>query len=534
MATGGNRWGFVTRRMAGVALVLLLAAIQGVRARAAASPRPNIVVILADDLGYGDLSCYGATKVRTPHCDRLAREGMRFTDAHSPASVCTPTRYNLLTGRYAWRTWEPHSCVWSDDPLLIEDGRLTVAGLLKSAGYRTACIGKWHLGFGRPGMPGWDDRLGPDYNGELRPGPLEVGFDYFFGIPHVGQFPHVFIENHRVVGLRPDDPLRLIPDPRTAGRRSYRDRLNLTPAHTFTGGQDAFYQHEELALRLTGKAVAWIEAQTKEPFFLYFALRNVHAPLKPNPRFRGHSEIGVYGEFLQEMDWCVGEVLGALDRRGLASNTLVVFSSDNGAVQMGHRPADIVDYQGHKANGPLRGQKTEAYEGGQRVPLLVRWPGRVRAGAASAALVALTDVLATVAELLERPLPADAGEDSFSFLPALLGRPPSGPVRDTLVMSSNQGLWAIRQGNWKLILGQGGGGLGWKTARNDPNQPPGQLYHLGDDLGERTNVYDRYPQKVTELKALLQRIQTTRASRRGPVGSGVIPVVARPGGPARG
>ena len=486
---------------------------QDVGAKTASSGRPNIVVILADDLGYGDLGCYGAGKVQTPNCDRLARDGVRFTDAHSPASVCTPTRYNLLTGRYAWRTWEPHSCVWSDDPLLIDTNRLTLASLLKSAGYRTGCIGKWHLGFGAPGTPGWDDRLGPDYNGELRPGPLEVGFDYFFGIPHVGQFPHVFIENHRIVGLRPEDPMRLIRDPRTAGRESYRDRLNLTPAHTFEGGTDALYRHEDLAVTLTQKAVAWIEEQTNEPFFFYFALRNVHAPVKPHPRFRGTSGIGIYGDFIHEMDWSVGQVLDALDRRGLTDNSLVLFSSDNGAVQMGHRPADVVDYSGHRANGPLRGQKTEAYEGGHRVPLLARWPGHIRAGSASASLVALTDVLATVSELLDKPLSADAGEDSFSFLHVLLDRPPSRAVRDTLVMSSMQGLWAIRQARWKLILGQGGGGLGWNAAEANPDEPPGQLYHLADDLAERTNLYEHRPEKAEELRALLKRIQSNGASR---------------------
>jgi len=513
MSAGMNRHGVLARMAAGMVAAVLLLPLSVVWARAAAPEKPNVVVILADDLGYGDLGCYGATKVQTPHCDRLAREGMRFTDAHSPASVCTPTRYNLLTGRYAWRTWEPHSCVWSDDPLLIDTDRLTVARLLQGAGYRTACIGKWHLGFGAPGMPGWDQRLGPDYNGDLKPGPLEVGFDYFFGIPHVGQFPHVFIENHGVVGLKPDDPMRLILDPKMPERRTHRERAKRTPAHTFTGGKDALYQHEELALKLTEKAVAWIEEQGSKPFFLYFALRNVHAPLTPNPRFRGTSQIGIYGEFIREMDWCVGEILQALDRRGLADKTLVLFSSDNGAVQMGHRPADIVDYQGHRANGPLRGQKTEAYEGGHRVPLLVRWPGHIRAGASSAALVALTDVLATTAELLNRPLPPDAGEDSFSFLPTLLNRPPAGPTRDTLVMSSMQGLWAIRRGDWKLILGQGGGGLGWDAARSQPDEPPGQLYHLADDLAERTNLYTRQPDKVAELKTLLARLQTAGTSR---------------------
>jgi arylsulfatase A-like enzyme len=494
-------------------MVLVWSAVLGIAAATASPARPNVVVILADDLGYGDLGCYGATRVQTPSCDRLARTGMRFTDAHSPASVCTPSRYNLLTGRYAWRTWEPHSCVWSDDPLLIETTRLTVPALLRTAGYHTACIGKWHLGFGAPGMPGWDDRLGPDYNGELKPGPLEVGFDYFFGVPHVSQFPHVFIENHRVVGLKPEDPLRLIPDPRTSGRKSYRDRLKLTPAHKFSGGKGALYDEENLAVQLTEKAVAWIETRTSEPFFLYFALRNVHAPLKPHPRFRGTSAIGIYGDFLHEMDWSVGQVLDALDRRGFTENTFVLFSSDNGAVQMGHRPTDTVDYQGHKANGPLRGQKTEAYEGGHRVPLLARWPNHIPPGSTSDALVALTDVLATISEFLGRPLPAAAGEDSFSFLPALLNRPPSGPVRNALVTSSMNGVWAVRQGSWKLILGQGGGGIGWDATKNNPNEPPCQLYSLAHDLAERVNLSARHPDKIAELKALLDRVRRTDRSR---------------------
>ncbi len=212
--------------------------------------KPNIVLILADDLGYGDLSCYGATKIQTPNIDRLAAKGRRFTDAHSPASVCTPTRYNLLTGRYAWRTWASSSCVWMSDPLLIEPDRLTVADLLKGQGYRTACLGKWHLGFGSPKMPTWDDVLGPDLNGELRPGPLEVGFDYFWGIPHVGQQPHVIIENHRVLGLTPDDPIRMLPDKRPGFEKDYlhRPRLGIAEALGVRGGTNARYQHEQLAL----------------------------------------------------------------------------------------------------------------------------------------------------------------------------------------------------------------------------------------------------------------------------------------------
>jgi arylsulfatase A-like enzyme len=479
--------------------------------------RPNIVVILADDLGYGDVGCYGATKVRTPNVDRLANQGCRFTDAHSPCSVCTPTRYNLLAGRYAWRTWARSTCVWSSDPLLIEPDRLTVASLLKRYGYATACVGKWHLGFGRPGMLGWDDVLGPDYNGKLKPGPLEVGFDYFFGIPHVGQFPHVYIRNHRVVGLKSGGAMRLIPDKRPAFHRSFLERPRNgggPPRHTFEGTEDIRYKHEDLAIRLTKEAVAWIERQPlNRPFFLYFAHRNVHSPVRPNPRFRGTSDIGVYGDFIHELDWSVGEILDALERRGHADNTLVLFSSDNGAVDARYKPVDFVDYSGHRANGPWRGQKTEAYEGGHRVPLIVRWPGHVRLKTTSDQLVALTDTLATVAELMGVELPPGAGEDSFSFLHAILGRIPSRPVRNAIVNDSFRGQFAVRQGPWKLLLCQGGGGLGWEPDQRDPDLPPGQIYNLDDDPTESENLYRSRPEMVEHLTNLLEEYKTSGHSR---------------------
>jgi arylsulfatase A len=471
---------------------------------ATASPRPNIVVILADDLGYGDLGCYGATKVRTPNIDRLARQGMRFTDAHSPSSVCTPSRYNLLTGRYAWRTWVGNRNVWSDDPLLIEPDRLTLPRLLKQAGYGTACLGKWHLGFGAPGTPGWDDRLGPDYNRDLKPGPLDVGFDYFWGIPHVGQHPHVIIENRRVLGLKLDNPMRLVPDPRTAGRKTYLDRPTVTPAHKFEGGTEALYDESELGVRIAERAVKWLGEQKDTPFFLYVALRNVHMPLKPHPRFQKSSAIGVYGDFINELDWSVGEILGALQKKGLEDDTLVIFTSDNGGLDLGPKVSS-----GHRPNGKLRGHKTEVYEGGQRVPFLARWPARVKAGAESGELIALTDLMATVAELLGQPLPKGAGEDSFSFLPALLGSKATQPKREFLIHDGYEGLFAVHEGPWKLIPAQGGGGNGWKPNQIDPKEPAGQLYHLTDDPEERTNVYEKHPDVVRRLSA------TLAAARRG-------------------
>lgn len=476
--------------------------------------RPNVVFILADDLGYGDLSCYGATKVQTPNIDRLAREGRRFIDAHSPASVCTPTRYNLLTGRYAWRTWAKSSCVWSNDPLLIEPDRFTLADLFKQQGYRTACLGKWHLGFGEPGMGGWDDVLGPDYNRELRPGPLEVGFDYFWGIPHVGQFPHVIIENHRVLGLSSDDPIRIIPDKRPDYEKDYlhRPRNGATAALGVEGGKSARYKHEDLAMMLTKRAVDWLGEQSGEkPFFLYMAHRNIHGPLRPNKRFKGKSEIGTYGDFIQELDWSVGEVLDALDKNGLAKDTLVFFSSDNGGV-VRYKPTDSASINGHKVNGPLRGQKTDAYEGGHRVPLIARWPGVISANTEDSSLIALTDMLATFADYFGVQLSEDAGEDSFSFLGALLDQRPRQVTRKAIVNDSYWGVFAIRRGDWKLILSQHGGGAGSQTIAHDPGKPAGQLYNLRRDLAESVNEYDKHPEIVKSLSNLLDRYKQTGRS----------------------
>lgn len=491
------------------ALVLFIWSVDSVRAQRPAPP-PNMVIILADDLGYGDLSSYGATRIKTPNIDRLAKEGMRLTDAHSPHSVCTPTRYGLLTGRYAWRTWNGSATLWSDDPLLIETSRLTLPKLLQSAGYHTAIIGKWHLGFGAPGTPGWDDKNGPDYNLDLKPGPLEVGFDYFFGVPHVGQFPHVYIENHRIVGLDPKDPIKIVLDPKW-NRASYLQRLG-TPAHTFTGGAAAKYEHEDLAVKLTEKTVAWIDRQPREPFFLYVAHRNPHSPYRPNPRFKGTSEIGAYGDMINELDWSVGEILKALDRRGLTDHTFVLFASDNGGVT-DYQESKVAEIAGHRLNGPWFGQKTEAYEGGSRVPLLVRWPGKVRPGSQSDALVALTDLMATSAELLGQPLPIDAGEDSFSFLPTLLGTKPALPARQSIVQDSSGGMFAVREGPWKLILGQGGGGFRSLNQPPNPDRPPAQLYNLVDDPGEAKNLHGTQPVIEARLRSLLREIQFNGRSR---------------------
>ncbi|NBV85666.1 MAG: arylsulfatase, partial [Verrucomicrobia bacterium] len=489
---------------------LLLAPLIALQAAHAQSTKPNIVFILADDLGYGDIGCYGATKVKTPNIDRLARDGMRFTDAHAPASVCTPSRYNLLTGRYCWRTWAGHGTIWANDPLLIEEGRLTLASLLKDAGYFTGCVGKWHLGFGRPGAPGWDDLLGQDFNGELKPGPLEVGFDYFYGMPAVGQHPNIFIEGRRVVGLKADDPIQFVDDPRPEYRVPYLQRPRTAPTNLqMASGKSAEYAFDDAAIQLTEKAVAFIEQHRAGPFFLYLAHRNIHAPLRPNARFNGTSEIGTYGDFIHELDWSVGEVLAALDRLKLADNTLVLFSSDNGGVKE-YKRVEHAEIKGHRINGPLRGQKTEVYEGGHREPFLARWPGHVKAATESRQLIALTDVIATCADLLGVALPRDGAEDSISFAPALLGRPGTQDLRQSLVNDSMMGTFSIREGPWKLIAGQGGGGSYPQDRSPAPSPPadapPGQLYNLDDDLGETKNLYNEKPELVTKLTALLDKL----------------------------
>ncbi len=475
----------------------------------------NIVFILADDLGYGDLSCYGAEKVSTPNIDSLAREGMRFSDAHSPAPICTPSRYNLLTGRYCWRTWAGCGCVWANDPLLIDDGQMTIASLLKSAGYSTGMVGKWHLGFGRPDNGNFDELMGLDFNETLKPGPNEVGFDYFYGMPAVGQQPNVMIENGKVQHIDPDDPIEFHYDNRPEFHTSYDKRPRTDNIRlTMDSGQSAEYDFDEGAMILTEKAVSFIEKNADRPFFLYYASRNIHTPIRPHPQFQGTSDCGAYGDFIHELDWSVGEILTTLDCLGLRDDTLVIFSSDNGAISEGHRPAAVVDHHGHMACGPLRGQKSEIWEGGHRVPFIARWPGRIQAGSESDQLIALTDMLATFAALTGQELPEDAGPDSFDVLPELLGRNPERkPLRETLVNDSWRGLYAIRRGPWKLITGVGGGGIGWSDADRAASRERGQLYNLERDLQERNDLYDQHPDIVRELTERMAQIKRVGRSR---------------------
>ena len=474
---------------------------------------PNIVFILADDMGYGDLGCYGAKKIKTPNIDRLAREGILFTDGHSGASTCTPTRYGLLTGRHNWRSWLKYSALSTSAPLLIEEDRVTVASFLKSAGYATSIVGKWHLGYGREeGFENnrgntppnyWETRgKGPDWNGVLKPGPRENGFDYSYVIPVANSFPpYVFVENHHVAGLRKESPIGKL-ESRNYGKME--------------GGEGARWKDEELIDKFTGKLVPQLEslAKKKQPFFLYYTPTQPHIGSRnvkgqahwPNARFKGTSQAGPYGDVVQELDWSVGEILKTLDHLGLTENTLVIFTSDNGGYTR--------NFNGHQPNGQiLRGGKGDLVEGGHRVPFLARWPGRIKPGTRSKETISTTDMLATFAAIVGEELPEGAGPDSYNVLQALQGEALPDPERPIVFTSGGTGALAIRMGKWKLIEGQGNRGYGESRAKKPvpapkPGDPPAQLYNLEEDLGEANNLYNEHPEIVQRLKKALEDIQS--------------------------
>ncbi|MCI0701601.1 MAG: arylsulfatase, partial [Planctomycetia bacterium] len=427
---------------------------------------PNIVVILADDVGYGDLSCYGSTKVKTPNLDALAKSGMQFADAHSPAAVCTPTRYALLTGQYAWRHPPGARILSGVAPLSIKLDTLTVPGFLKQHGYTTAAVGKWHLGLGEKVT---------DYNGEIKPGAKEVGFDYSFLIPATGdRTPCVFVENGKVVGYDPKDPIRVSytakigdeptgkenPELLTVMKPSRGHDMTIVNGISrigwMTGGKAARWKDEDIADDLTKRAVGFIEKSKDKPFFLYFATHDAHVPRVPHSRFKGKSGHGLRGDCIQELDWCAGEILATLEKHKLTSNTLVIFTSDNGGVMDdGYIDGTADDKSGHKCNGALRGFKGGLYEGGHRIPFIARWPGHIPVGKVSNELICSVDLLHTFAAVVDKPLPKDAGPDSFNVLPALLDPKPEKPCRESLIHQAGGGALAIRKGDWKLIPNAG-------------------------------------------------------------------------------
>lgn len=453
---------------------------------------PNIIVILADDVGYGDLSCYGATRVKTPNLDRLAKEGLRFTDGHAAAGTCTPSRYALMTGEYAWRK-KGTNILPGDAALILEPGRDTLPSVLKKAGYATGAVGKWHLGLSE-GKPDW--------NVEIKPGPREIGFDTHFLIPATGdRVPCVYVEDGKVVGLDPADPIRVSygtpvgDEPTGAKNPELLTKMKHSRGHDNTivngigrigfmsGGKSARWKDEDMADVLAKKAVEFIDSRKDRRFFLYFAPHDIHVPRVPHPRFKGTSGCGTRGDALHQLDFQVGAVLEALDRLGLAKDTLVVFSSDNGPVlDDGYQDGAVKDLGDHRPSGPLQGGKYSDFEGGTRVPFLARWPARIRPGV-SDALVCQIDFLASFAKLAGR---SETGTDGVDTLPALLGESKSG--RETLVEQAKA--LSLRQGTWKLI----------------PGKEP-KLFNLADDVGETMNLAVQMPERVAELSAALEKIR---------------------------
>jgi arylsulfatase A-like enzyme len=493
-------------------LVLLLALLV---AFARAAEKPNVIVIMADDLGYGDVSAYGATAVKTPNIDRLASEGVRFTSGYCSASTCTPTRYSFLTGSYAFRR-KGTGIAPPNGRLVVPPDAVTIADLAKSAGYRTAVIGKWHLGLG--------DDAGPNWNGEIKPGPREIGFDYNFLLPTTNdRVPQVYVENYRVVGLDPADPLWVgdkLPAADHPTGISHRStlRMDWSQGHNgtihngisrigfYTGGRTARFRDEDLGHKWIEKSVAWIEANRREPFFLFFASHDIHVPRMPHEQFQGKSGLGFRGDSILEFDWCVGELMQTLDRLGLAEKTLIILCSDNGPVMDDGYKDDALEKRGqHRAAGPLRGGKYSVYEGGTRIPFITRWKGRIRP-AVSDQVVSTIDLAASFAALTGTPLPAEACLDSHDVSSALLGSP-GARGREHFIQQDNGGTgnFGFRVGSWKLVR------YDTKSSYNEIVETPltrkpapqFQLFDLSKDPSESNNVIAAHPQVAADLQQRL-------------------------------
>ncbi len=482
-----------------------MAAAFGRRAAAhAAEPPPHIVYILADDLGYGDVTCLNSEcKIPTPNIDGIARDGMIFTDAHSGSAVCTPTRYGILTGRYSWRSRLKQGVLNGYDTPLIETGRMTVASLLKLRGYRTVCVGKWHLGLG------WattNDRMprpgNVDYAKRIEGGPCALGFDHSFIIPaSLDMPPYCYVEDDRVV----EAPAETAPG--REGKQLFRE-----------GECAPGFRPEDVLPTLTNKAVAYIDEHAREhagePLFLYFPLNAPHTPILPVTPYAGSTNTNEYGDFVAQVDGTVGQVRDALERAGMLENTLFIVTSDNGCAPMAG--LDELHAKGHYPSYHFRGHKADIFDGGHRIPFLARWPGRVPAGATYGETICLTDLMATAAAIAGERLPDNAAEDSVSLVPALTGET-QGPVREATVHHSVSGFFAIRQGPWKLILcGHSGG---WSDPKPQDarkgNLPRVQLYNLADDPGENTNLEAEHPEFVERLTRLLESYVASGRSTPG-------------------
>lgn len=463
---------------------------------------PNVVFILADDMGYGDVQCYNPErgKIPTPNMDRLAAEGMKFTDAHTTSSVCTPTRYGILTGRYNWRTKLQKSVLYGFSQPLINSGRTTVASFLKEHNYATACVGKWHLGLGMPTTGGKLKLQGQsktpiniDWKGRITGGPTDLGFDYFYGISaSLDMPPYIYIHNDRFVG-----------------------ECTTTKAFHRKGPAHKDFEAVDVLPEIGNKASEYIkQQQTDQPFFLYVPLNSPHTPILPSEEWKGKSSLGDYGDFQMQTDHVIGQIAKAIDDSGLAENTLLIVTSDNGCSP--RAKLENLNAQGHYPSAQFRGAKADLWDGGHRVPFIVRWPAEIKAGTTSDALVCQSDLMATCAEILAKPLAPDAGVDSVSILPALKGE--SIPAkRQGLIHHSISGHFAYRQGKWKLLLAKSSGG--WSTPKENKmpaGSPKAQLYDMEADPGETKNLYEEKPDIAQKLLTLLKNDVQNGRSTPGP------------------
>jgi arylsulfatase A-like enzyme len=466
-----------------------LGALSSVTASAAA--KPNIVWIMADDLGYGDLSCLNeGSKIATPNMDKFASEGMTFTDAHSPSAVCTPTRYGVMTGRYCFRSPLKSGVLSGGSRHLIAPERLTVPKLLKAHGYTTAGFGKWHLGMDwatKDGKPVAADMANVDFGKPYANGPTTLGFDYYYGIAaSLDMAPYVFLENDRAVA---------VPSGTSEGKPF--------PANWRIGPIASGFEHRQVLHRITGKCVEWIDgwgkSPARKPFFAYVPLTAPHTPVVPRDEFKNVTGAGDYGAFVREVDTTVREILDAIRRSGAERNTLVILTSDNGPErQMEERKQEYQHFSAYH----FRGHKRDVWDGGHRIPFLARWPGHIAPGSKNQELICLTDLIATCAAICGAKLPYNAGEDSYNILPAMLGKTGGKPIREAVIHHSNWGSFAIRQGDWKLMLVRG---VGDGPPSKNESLPKGQLYNLATDFAETDNQYEKRPEIVKRLTALLDR-----------------------------
>ena len=478
-----------------------------------AQEKPNVIFIYADDLGYGDVSSYGATKISTPNIDALGKKGVRFTNAHTTSATCTPSRYSLLTGRYAWRR-DDTGIAPGDSPLLIDTSNTTLPKVFKTAGYQTAVIGKWHLGLG--------DKNGQDWNGTIKPGPVEVGFDYsYIMAATLDRVPTVFIEQYRILGLDKRDPIKVdyknkIGTDPTGKENPELLRMGLTNGHSNTivngisrigwmsGGNSARWTDQNINDTITNRATTYISKHKNTPFFLYFASGDPHVPRDPHPRFVGKSGMGPRGDAILQLDWSVGEIVRAVEKEGLTKNTIIIFSSDNGPVfDDGYADFAVAMKNGHNAAGVYSGGKYSIFEAGTRVPFIVSWPGKVAQGKTSKALLSQIDFTASFASYLNVNIAPDQAIDSENQIGAYLGQDKKG--RESIV--EDAGTLAIVKGKWKYIMPSDNATYDAFVDIELGNSLLPQLYNLKKDPSEKNNLANKYPNKMNELARDLEKIK---------------------------